>query len=79
MKRRDFIAGIGGTVALPLVARAQQSDRKRLVGVLMGYAENDPAAQSEVATFGGALAKLGWTEGRISASNFAGAPVMRIR
>jgi hypothetical protein len=31
----------------------------RLVGVLMGYAENDPAAQSEVTTFRGALAKLG--------------------
>ena len=29
----------------------------------MGYAENDPAAQSEFSTFRGALAKLGWTEG----------------
>ena len=35
----------------------------RLVGVLMAYAENDPAAQSEVAAFRGTLAKLGWTEG----------------
>ena len=35
----------------------------RLIGVLMGYAENDPAAQSQVAAFRGALAKLGWTEG----------------
>jgi putative tryptophan/tyrosine transport system substrate-binding protein len=64
MRRRDFIQVIGGgAAAWPLAARAQQPDRMRLVGVLMGYAENDPAAQSEVATFRGALAKLGWTEG----------------
>ncbi|MGB9269819.1 MAG: ABC transporter substrate-binding protein [Pseudolabrys sp.] len=35
----------------------------RLVGVLMGYAEDDPDAQSEVAVFRDTLAKLGWTEG----------------
>ena len=35
----------------------------RLIGMLMGYAENDPAAQSQVAAFRGAVAKLGWTEG----------------
>jgi putative ABC transport system substrate-binding protein len=64
MRRRDFITLLGGTAfAWPLAARAQQPDRMRLVGVLMGYAENDPAAQSEVATFRGVLAKLGWTEG----------------
>jgi len=64
MRRRDFIKVIGGgAAAWPLAARAQQPDRMRLVGVLMGYAENDPAAQAEVATFRGALAKLGWTEG----------------
>jgi putative tryptophan/tyrosine transport system substrate-binding protein len=64
MRRREFIAFVGSAaVAWPLPARAQQPDRMRLVGVLMGYAENDPAAQSDVATFRGALAKLGWTEG----------------
>ena len=64
MRRRDFITLFSGAaVAWPLAARAQQAGRKRLVGVLMGYAENDPAAQSGVATFRGALAKLGWTEG----------------
>jgi putative ABC transport system substrate-binding protein len=36
----------------------------RVVGVLMAFAENDPAAQSQVAAFRGALAQLGWTEGR---------------
>ena len=38
-------------------------DGIRLIGVLMGYAESDPAAQSQVAAFRGAVAKLGWTEG----------------
>jgi putative tryptophan/tyrosine transport system substrate-binding protein len=64
MRRREFINLIAGSaITWPLTARAQQPDRMRVVGVLMGYAENDPAAQSEVATFRGALAKLGWTEG----------------
>ena len=63
MQRREFITLLGGAAAWPLMARAQQPDRMRRIGVLMGYAENDPAAQSEVATFRGALAKLGWTEG----------------
>jgi putative ABC transport system substrate-binding protein len=65
MRRRAFILALGGAAAAwPLAARAQQPDRMRLVGVLMAYAENDPGAQSEVATFRGGLAKLGWAEGR---------------
>jgi putative tryptophan/tyrosine transport system substrate-binding protein len=64
MKRREFITLLGGTaVVLPLAARAQQPDRVRRIGVLMGYAESDPAAQFEVAAFREALAKLGWMEG----------------
>ena len=64
MHRREFILlSLGTAISWPLVARAQQPDRMRLVGVLMGYAENDPAAQSEVAVFRDTLAKLGWTEG----------------
>jgi putative tryptophan/tyrosine transport system substrate-binding protein len=63
MRRREFITVLGAAAAWPLAVRAQQSNRIRLVAVLMGYAENDPAAQSDVATFRGALAKLGWTEG----------------
>jgi len=64
MRRREFLTWLGGTAATwPLAVRAQQPDRMRLVGVLMAYAENDAAAQSEVATFRSALAKLGWTEG----------------
>src|SRR6516165_6458508 len=64
MNRRSILALLGGAAAAwPLAARAQQPDRMRLVGVLMAYAESDRAAQSWLATFRAALAKLGWTEG----------------
>ena len=63
MKRREFITLLSVASAWPLAARAQQSDRIRLIGVLMGFAENDPTAQSMVAAFRAALANLGWTEG----------------
>jgi putative ABC transport system substrate-binding protein len=64
MRRREFIALLGGAAASPVAARAQQSERVRLIGVLMAFAENDPTAQSQVAAFRGALGKLGWAEGR---------------
>src|SRR6478672_1457005 len=64
MRRREFITLLGGTAAAwPLAARAKQSDRMRRIGVLMGFAESDPTAQSWVGAFQNALAKLGWTEG----------------
>jgi len=63
MRRREFITLIGGAVVWPLAARAQQPDRTRLIGVLIGFAESDPSAQSWLAAFRAALAKLGWTEG----------------
>jgi putative ABC transport system substrate-binding protein len=64
MKRRDFVALIGGAAAWPLAARAQQGDRVRLIGVLMPLDENDPAMKRRVSAFIKALADLGWTEGR---------------
>ena len=64
MRRRKFITLLGSAAAVwPFVARAEQRDRTRLVGVLMGFAESDPTAQSMVAAFRNALPKLGWTEG----------------
>ena len=64
MRRRDFIIVIAGSAATwPLAAHAQQPGRARPVGVLMGFAESDPIAQSMVEAFRGALPKLGWTEG----------------
>ena len=63
LRRREFIAGLGGAAAWPLAARAQQRDRVRHIGVLMGGDENDPAAKL-VSAFTQALADLGWTDGR---------------
>jgi putative tryptophan/tyrosine transport system substrate-binding protein len=63
VQRREFITLLGGVAAWPIAARAQQPDRMRLIGVLMAYAESDSTAQSWLAAFRAALAKLGWTEG----------------
>jgi putative ABC transport system substrate-binding protein len=65
MRRREFIAVLGGAaVAWPLVARGQQDERIRRIGVLMGYAESDLEGQANVAAFRKGLQKLGWTDGR---------------
>jgi putative tryptophan/tyrosine transport system substrate-binding protein len=64
MNRRHFITLLGGAAAWPLAAHAQQAERMRRIGVLMGYAENHSEAQAWVAAFREGLQKLGWTEGR---------------
>jgi putative tryptophan/tyrosine transport system substrate-binding protein len=64
MRRREFIAGLGSAVAWPIAARAQQGDRMRRIGVLMGGDENDPERKARVSAFTQALADLGWTDGR---------------
>jgi putative ABC transport system substrate-binding protein len=64
MNRREFIAGLGGAAAWPLVARAQQGNRVRRIGVLMGRDENDSVAKTYVSAFTQALAGLSWAEGR---------------
>ena len=64
MRRREFIVFGGGAAAWPLAARAQQVGAVRHLGMLIDYAESDPAAQSLVAAFRGELAKLGWAVGR---------------
>jgi putative ABC transport system substrate-binding protein len=61
VKRRTFIAGLGSTAALPVVARTQQGDRVRRIGVLSAGDENDSV---NVAVLTRALADLGWTDGR---------------
>jgi putative tryptophan/tyrosine transport system substrate-binding protein len=64
MRRREFITIAGGAAAWPLAARAQQPERMRRIGVLMGYSENDPEAEAYLAGFTQALQQLGWTDGR---------------
>jgi putative tryptophan/tyrosine transport system substrate-binding protein len=63
-KRREFIAGLGGVVASPLVAWAQRGERMRRIGVLYPGDENDPEVKSQVSAFTQAFAGLGWTNGR---------------
>jgi putative ABC transport system substrate-binding protein len=65
MTRREFITLFGGAAAWPLAALAQQADRIRRIGVLMGpYDENDPVQKPPLSAFTKALADLGWTDGR---------------
>jgi putative ABC transport system substrate-binding protein len=64
MRRREFTSLVlGAAMAWPLASRAQQSGRVLLIGLLMGFAENDPIAQSMVTAFRSTLPKFGWTEG----------------
>jgi putative tryptophan/tyrosine transport system substrate-binding protein len=65
MRRRDFITVfVGAAVVAPLAAHAQQIGGMRRIGVLMGYAATDPAAQAQIAALRQGLQKLGWEEGR---------------
>ena len=83
IRRRDFIAGLGGAAAWPLAARAQQGDRVRRIGVLMGGGENDPELKRGLSAFTQALADLGWTDGRNVRMDLrwgaSGADINRIR
>jgi Fe2+ transport system protein FeoA len=64
MKRRAFITALGGALAWPLAARAQQGERTRRVGLLMGLVESDLEAQSLISRIRRRLEELGWSEGR---------------
>jgi DNA-binding LacI/PurR family transcriptional regulator len=65
MQRRKFIILLGGAAATwPVAARAQQADRVRRIGVLIGYAEDDPETKVRLAAFRQRLEKRGWSEGR---------------
>jgi len=64
MRRRQFIAFLGGAAGWPLVARAQQPDRVRRIGVFMTLAADDPEVAPRITAFAQGLQELGWTDGR---------------
>ena len=64
MRRREFIALLGGAAAWPLAAHAQQSAPMRRIGVLQILEEDDPETVARHAAFEYALQALGWTVGR---------------
>jgi putative ABC transport system substrate-binding protein len=64
MRRRDFIKFVGTAPAWPLLARAQQRERVRRIGVLMAHREGDPEFQDYLSAFRQGLQKSGWVEGR---------------
>ena len=64
IRRREFIAALGGAVAWPLAAAGQQADRVRIIGVLLPLLEGDPIAREHVDAFVKALQQAGWNDGR---------------
>ena len=64
MRRRDFISLVGGAVAMPLAAQAQQPARMRRVGVLMTLTKNNMEGQARLNSLSQGLEVLGWIQGR---------------
>jgi len=64
MRRRDFITLVGSAAAMPLVARAQQAESMRRIGILLPHAADDPQGQTRLAVFLQQLQVLGWSVGR---------------
>jgi len=64
MNRREIIAGLGSAAAWPVVARAQQNEQMRRVGVLMNLSADDAEGQARMTAFLQELQALGWTHGR---------------
>ena len=82
LPRRKFLATLGGAaaVAWPLAARAQQGERVRRIGLLMGVAD-DREGQARVTALKQGLQELGWTDGRNIQieTRFGGGDAGRIR
>src|SRR5437899_10027800 len=64
MDRRKCLAMLGGALAWPLAARAQQAQRVRRIGVLIYGGEDSPGSQAQVAALRDGLKELGWVEDR---------------
>ena len=68
MRRRKFIALLGGATTLPILARAQQSGKLPTIGYL-GASKSAEAAQWITASVQ-RLRELGWVEGRTVAIEY---------
>jgi putative ABC transport system substrate-binding protein len=81
LRRREFIAALGGAAAWPPAAHAQQGVRVRRMGVLISGDENDPVYKTRLSAFTQAFASLGWTDGRNVRIDlrWAGTDINRIR
>jgi ABC-type uncharacterized transport system substrate-binding protein len=64
VQRREFITLLGSVAAWPIVASAQQTERMRRIGVLMGAAPDEPETRARYTAFVQGLQELGWTDGR---------------
>jgi putative ABC transport system substrate-binding protein len=64
MKRREFIAGLGGVTLTPRAAHAQLAERVRRIGVLMNALSDEPESQARIAAFLQGLQEAGWAVGR---------------
>jgi putative ABC transport system substrate-binding protein len=64
MNRRHFISTLSGTVAWPVLARAQTGERMRHIGAVLINNEQEPAGRARVETLRKSLVELGWVEGK---------------
>jgi putative ABC transport system substrate-binding protein len=64
IRRRQFITLLGGASMLPQTLLAQQADRIRRVGILMGPSQNDPETKGRLEALERGLKNFGWDQGR---------------
>jgi len=64
MRRREFIAGLGGAAAWPVIARAQEPSRSRCLAILLHGVQGDPLWDQRLAAFREELERLGWMAGQ---------------
>jgi putative ABC transport system substrate-binding protein len=77
-----MLAGLGSAVVWSSGTQAQQTERVRRVGVLMGFSEGGPEDKPWISAFTQRLLELGWTGSRNVRMDFRwanGSDINRIR